>query len=264
MRALPASLSADSSRLRTSTCLLGLIGLVCAIAACDDKPKDVAPTKDAAPVPLVAATASAAPKEPETTTISMDDTAVTVNGSKVPFEGQNPRARIVTELMGKPKIAGEVVPLVVLRAAKASKVSIVVGALKDALAKSIVVRAQKRDGQMAEAPVSLATPAPCSAVAMIGKDVAISVWTVGGTTARRFAKGMAGPDLTLGSEGFRKTIAACDSPVAVLAADDSVSWGLVYDLALTTKDVANDPKISALAFGLTIEVPVAGRKVTPL
>ncbi len=194
----------------------------------------------------------------------MDDTAVTINGSRVAFEGPNPRGRAFGELTGKPKIAGEIVPLVVLRAAKASKVSVVVAALKDAKAKSVVVRAQKRDGQMAELPIDLGTPPPCAAVAMIGKDVAISVWTVGGATARRFAKGMAGPDLTLGSEGFRKTIAACEGHTAILAADESVSWGLVYDLALTTKDVAGDPKLAGLAFGLTIEVPVAGRKVTPL
>lgn len=236
--------------------------IVCTLVACDDKPKESA--KDAAPVVIATASASATPpKEPESTTISMDDAAITINGSRVPFEGAEPRVRIATELGGKPKIAGEAVPLVVMRPAKASKVAIAVAALKDAKAKSVVIRGQKRDGQMAELPVSFGATAPCVAAASIGKDVAINVWTIGGTTARRFAKGMAGPDLTLGSEGFRKAIAACETKVAVVTADESVTWGLVYDLALTTKEDP-DPKTKDVTFALTTDAAVAGRKFTPL
>lgn len=244
--------------------MLALLSVLVSTPACDEKTK-TSELKDAAVAPTVSA-APSAPKEPESTTISMDDAAVTVNGSRVAFDAPDARGRITAELSGKPRVAGETVPLVVLRAAKATKVALVVASLKDANAKSVVLRAQKRDGQMSEIPIMLtrgAAVAPCSAIATIGKDVAISVWTVGGTTAKRFAKGMAGPDLTLGSEGFRKVIGACDSPVAYLAADESVSWGLLFDLAQTTKDV-EDPKLKSLAFGLTVEAPVAGRKVTTL
>lgn len=246
---------------RVAARIITALSIASALAGCDDKPKDA--PKDAAPAVTASAAASAPPKEPESTTISMDDAAVTINGARVPFEGADPRVRIATELGGKPKIAGEVVPLVVMRPAKATKVAIAVAALKDAKAKSVVVRGQKRDGQMAEIPVTFGASAPCVAAASIGKDVAINVWTIGGTTARRFAKGMAGPDLTLGSEGFRKAIAACDTKVAVLAADESVTWGLLYDLALTTKEDP-DPKTKDVAFALTVETAVAGRKVTPL
>jgi len=235
--------------------------LALALAACDDKPKDT-PQLPAAPSAPPAAS-SAAPKEPETTTVSMDDTAITINGARVPFDGADPRARIAAELGGKPKIAGETVPLVVMRPAKANKVAIAVAALKDTKAKGVVVKGQKRDGQMAEIPVSFGASAPCVAAASIGKDVAINVWTIGGTTARRFAKGMAGPDLTLGSEGLRKAIAACDTKVALLTADESVTWGLLYDLALTTKEDP-DPKTKDVTFALTVETAVAGRKATPL
>lgn len=239
------------------------LGPLALVAGCDDKPKDAPKEAPSASATPSAAPSSAPPKEPETTTISMDDAAVTINGARVPFEGAEPRTRIATELGGKPKVAGEVVPLVVMRPAKATKVAIAVAALKDAKAKSVVIKAQKRDGQMAEIPVSFGASAPCVAVAQIGKDVAINVWTLGGTTAKRFAKGMAGPDLTLGSEGFRKQIAACDTKVAVLSADESVTWGLLYDLALTTKEDP-DPKSKDVAFALATESVVAGRKVTPL
>ncbi|HEY8076341.1 MAG TPA: hypothetical protein VIF62_19585, partial [Labilithrix sp.] len=40
------------------------------------------------------------------------------------------------------------------------------------------------------------------------------------------------PDLTRGSEGVRKLVAACDAPAWLVASDDAVTWGLVFDLVL--------------------------------
>lgn len=241
--------------------------LLTTLAGCDDKPKDGASTaKEGASASASAKPSASAPKEepaPTQTTLSLDDVALTVNGDRVLFEGPDAKGRIHAALAGKPKIAGEKVPLAVLRAAKTPKVVLVVAALKEAKASGVIVRAQKRDNAMSEIDVSWEAPLPCSAVASIGKDVAISVWTVGGTTAKRFAKGMAGPDLTLGSEGFRKGVNACESGVAVLAADESVTWGLVFDLALATKDPADSKKLLGLRFALAADA-VAGRKVTPL
>lgn len=253
-------------RIRLATALA--LALASTLAACDDKAKDgTSSAKEGASAAAVSAKPSAqAPKEepaPTQTTISLDDVALTVNGDRVPFEGPDAKGRIAAALAGKPKIAGEKVPVAVLRAAKTPKVVLVAAALKEAKAAGVLVRAQKRDNSMSELELSWEAPPPCSAVASIGKDVAISVWTVGGTTAKRFAKGMAGPDLTLGSEGFRKGVNACESGIAILAADDSVTWGLVFDLALATKDSPDSKKLMALKFGLASDA-VAGRKVTPL
>ena len=48
-----------------------------------------------------------------------------------------------------------------------------------------------------------------------------------------------------------------------MTADESVTWGLVYDLALTTKEDP-DPKTKDVTFSLTTDAAVAGRKFTPL
>lgn len=255
---------------RTRLASVFAFALASTLAACDDKAKEgtsnakegasasasVASAKPSAEVPK-------AEPAPTQTTLSLDDVALTVNGDRVLFEGPDAKGRIAAALAGKPKIAGEKVALAVLRAAKTPKVVMVAAALKEAKATGVLVRAQKRDNAMSEIELSWEPAAPCSAVASIGKDVAISVWTVGGTTAKRFAKGMAGPDLTLGSEGFRKGVNACESGVAVLAADESVTWGLVFDLALATKDSPDAKKLTALKFDLASDA-VAGRKVTPL
>lgn len=246
---------------------LALSAHVLSLAACDDKPKDGAKEKDKGAPSATASAPSAAPSaeapEPSVTTLSMDDAALTVNADKVPFEGPDAKGRLALALGGKPKIAGETVTLVVMRAAKAPKVTLVAAALKDQKAKGLVLKAQTRDGKMAEIPITFGASAPCVAVADIGKDVAIHVWTLGGTTAKRFAKGMAGPDLTLGSEGLRKQVAACDTKVAVLGADESVTFGLLFDLALAAKDGPADPKLAGLTFGLA-EGLVAGRKATAI
>jgi hypothetical protein len=247
---------------------LALSAHMLSLAACDDKPKDGTKEKEkGAPSATASAAPSAAPSaeppEPTATTLSMDDVALTVNADKVPFEGPDAKGRLALALAGKPKIAGETVALVVMRAAKAPKVTLVAAALKDQKAKGLVLKAQTRDGKMSEIPVTFGVSAPCVAVAAIGKDVAINVWTLGGTTAKRFAKGMAGPDLTLGSEGLRKQASACDTKVAVLGADESVTFGLVFDLALAAKDGPADPKLAGLTFGLA-EGLVAGRKASAL
>lgn len=232
-----------------------------ALAACDEKPapKATAASATSAPPPAPSATA---PEEPSAPVLSMDDKALTVSGTSVPFDAPNVPGRLASALSGRPKVAGEAVSLAVIRSAKASKVALVIAALRDAKASEVLVKAQKRDGAMGELTVAWPTLPPCAAVAYLGKDVSISVWTVGGTVAKRFAKGMAGPDMTLGSEGLRKVASACESPVALLAADDSVTFGLLFDLALATRE-SEDPRVAKLKFGLPASAIVPGRKVSP-
>ncbi len=237
-------------------------GLSLALAGCDEKPAPATGKADSAPP---AASSAPAPEPPATLILTVDDKAVTANSTRIPFEGADPRARIAAALAGNPRITGQRVTLAVMRPAKATRVAQAIAALKDAKASSILVKAQKRDGATGEIAVGWDPSPPCAAVAVIGKDVSISVWTVAGTPGQRFAKGLAGPDLTLGSEGFRKAINACDSPIAHVAGDESVPFGLLFDLALTTKDEAAENKINrALKFGVLLDAPAPGKKVTPL
>ena len=48
--------------------------------------------------------------------------------------------------------------------------------------------------------------ADCTTVAWIAKDAAIDVWPAGGGTAKRVIKGLAGPDMTLGTRGHAQAM----------------------------------------------------------
>ena len=229
--------------------------------ACDDKPAKTEPSASAKPA--VSAEAPPAPK-PTTTYLAVNDTAITMNGSPVQFEGLDPKGRIVQELAGKPKGAGEGVTGEIARHTKAQKVAIVLAAMKEAKATGVTIKTAKRDGVVTDVSFGYQdAPPPCSAVAFIAKDISISVWPISGQVAKRFAKGMAGPDLTMGGEAFRKASASCDSPMAYVAADESITWGLVFDLALAGKEGGEGGAFRAQKFGVPLEVPVPGRKVTP-
>jgi hypothetical protein len=102
----------------------------------------------------------------------------------------------------------------------------------------------------------------CAVVADIAKDNAISVWTAGGTPAKRYTHGFAGPDITLGSDAVRKLAAGCDSGVWLVAAEESVPWGAVFDLAAASLGVADGATMRAPDVALLPAEPVAGRKVT--
>jgi hypothetical protein len=72
---------------------------------------------------------------------------------------------------------------------------------------------------------------------------------------------MAGPDNTLGSAGIRAIIEKCDSPTWAITADETVTWGLLVDLALSVLqgEDAGPPKAKDIVLLPTSTVP--GRKV---
>lgn len=233
--------------------------------ACDDKPTNAAATATAKPTATATASAEPPPPpKPTMTYLAVGDDALSVNGTRIEFPGLDPKARMVQELAGKPKIAGEVVSVEIARQTKAPKVAIVLAALKESKATSVTVKTAKRDGAVTDLPFGWQDgPAGCSAAAFIAKDISISVWPISGQVAKRFAKGMAGPDLTMGGDAFRKAAATCDSPIAYVAADESITWGLVFDLALAAKEGGEGGAFRAQKFGVPLEGPVPGRKVTP-
>jgi hypothetical protein len=99
----------------------------------------------------------------------------------------------------------------------------------------------------------------CAAVGMITKDNAINVWTYGGSVAQRFSHGFAGPDITLGSAALAKLANACDASTQFVAGDDSIKWGVVFDLALASSQTPGFKPTSTVVLAKT---PVPGRKVS--
>jgi hypothetical protein len=252
--------------------------LVSSFSGCDDKTSAAGHSGDAGAASTAAAAAStaaaAASGEPAGTqpagtqqqalALSVDDNALTIVGDRIAFDAPDARGRMTSALALTKRVEGMGVVLVAARNARATRVALVVASLHDAKATDVEIKSTKRDNTTASLHVSWEATPPCTPVASIGKDVSIYVWNQGGgAPAKRFAKGMAGPDITLGSDALRKgmTSKTCNSALALLGADDGVMWGLLFDLALAANE---GPTAGQRRFSLLPESPVPGRKVTPL
>lgn len=207
-----------------------LLGLTALLPLACDKPKaegtpppSAEPTK--APPPQ-------APLEKAKPAMALDDTGATVADTRVEFAAPDAKGRL-DAVLASHKVAGEAITLDVARDAKTPKVAMVVDAIANAKAASLVIRAGRRDKTTGEIPFVLSPKrADCMAVGFIGKEGAINAWPAGGGTAARFARGMAGPDNTLGSAGIRKVMGACEANTWLVGADEKIPFGLVFDLIL--------------------------------
>lgn len=226
------------------------------LAACDDKET----SKTTPSATTATATSPPPPPPPEKPPIVfVEEGGITVSGEKVDTTG-DVKGKLAAILASKPKVAGETIEIQALRDVKYPRVAVTVAAIREAKAKAAVIKTALRDGALGELPVDLAAPAACSPVGMIAKDSAILVWPVAGGTATRYSHGMAGPDMTLGSDGMRKLGASCDSSTFVIAGDDSVKWGLVYDLAMAARSSEGGAPKQSQGF-VPADAPVPGRKL---
>jgi hypothetical protein len=156
---------------------------------------------------------------------------VSIGSDRVPTGELGLADKVAVFLTGRPTIEGHTVSLVAMRPAKPSSVVAVVSALRKAKAAGAVLHTDARDGSTKDLPLSFATSSfDCAAVAWIAKDAAIDVWPAGGGTPKRVIKGLAGPDMTLGTEAIMKQAGACNANELFLGADDALTWGLVFDL----------------------------------
>jgi hypothetical protein len=209
----------------------------------------LAPTKAAPP----------APEPPRAPDILVDASRVSVGTNQVAAAGPGLADRIAVFLTGRPLITGQTVNLVAMRDAKPSAVAAIVFALERARATGASVHTETRDGTTTEKlALSFARTVPdCAVVAWIGKDAAIDVWPAGGGKAKRITHGLAGPDITLGTEAVRKQAEGCNAAELVVGSDDGLTWGLVFDLATS---VLGSPGARASTATLVTNA-AAGRKV---
>lgn len=228
------------------------------LAACDDKetPKNATPSATTA-----TATTPPPPPPPEKPPIVfVEEGGITVSGEKIDTTG-DVKGKLAAVLASKPKVAGETIEIQALRDVKYPRVAVTVAAVRDAKAKGATIKTAMRDGALGELEVDLGAPPACSPVGMIAKDSAILVWPAGGGTATRYTHGMAGPDMTLGSDGVRKVGASCDSGTFVIAGDDSVKWGLVFDLAMASRATQPTGAPKQTRASIPADAPVPGRKL---
>jgi hypothetical protein len=218
---------------------------------CDNGKTDNNRSYAEAATPAVS-TVLSAPLPPAPTRVFVTVDAVIVGKDRVLLTDPAFATAVSTTVASAPGIAGTTVEVDAARPAKLSAVYSVFSALRRANARA-EVHTTTRDKLDLVVTFSFPRSAdPCAVVADIDKDAAVSVWTVGGTTAKKFTHGFAGPDITLGSDAVRKLAASCSSGVWFVSADPSIPWGSVFDLAATSMGAGdasagmNVPDVAAL------------------
>jgi hypothetical protein len=237
-----------------------MVATVC--LSCDEKPSVVADAAAEGGTVVSTATVSSPPPQPKPPVVTVDDSSFVVAGDKVDFAGAgDAKGRITGMLANKPLVTGQTLEVDALRDVTMAHFTLAMDALHDAKVKGLTVKTAQRDRTMGSLDVATdhgAVP-PCAAVGMVAKDNAILTWPYSGATAQRFSRGFAGPDITLGSGALRTLGNACDASVYFVAGDDTIKWGVVFDLALAAKSGGS---FKPTAVVVLTKTPTPGRKVT--
>lgn len=239
--------------------------------ACDEGPAATGGPEASATASVAAATTTAAvapepPRAPapsfagaEAPDIVVDSTNVAVGNAHVATGEPGLAAKIAALLAGKPMIAGQTVSVVAMRNARPSQVAMTLQALRGAKATGAAVRTEARDGSTQKLPVAFVTSVPdCAVVGWIAKDAVIDVWRAGGGPVKRVGKGLAGPDMTLGLDAMRAAWSGCGASQVVVGGDDSLPWGLVFDLGTSALQAPGARADSAVL----VTRPTPGRKLS--
>jgi hypothetical protein len=251
--------------------LAGPCAILLGLGACDKEPSKldqiIESGTQAAAAPAASASggpdrADQGPKPPH---ILVQPGSTMVGDTEVKADDPDGVAKITALITGKPHVAMEVVDFAALRKARPSQVATVVRALRKAGAVGATVLTETREKTVFGLPLRFPSGAlpECSAVAYINKDSSINVWTIAGSApAKRYSKGWAGPDMTLGAAAAHDQAEACPSGVWFVAADDATqSWGVLFDLAYyATRGLDGGASMRADT-ALLATPPVPGRKV---
>jgi hypothetical protein len=189
--------------------------------------------------------------------IELSAETLVVAGDSLGAQGEWTK-RLPAVLAGE-RIEQEQMTLEIHRKAKPSAVRQLVESIRGQKPKTLTIATAHRSGNLSKLEVTLGQAAleGCSPAAFIGKDASVSVWTARGSTAQKFAKGLGGPDMTMGGGALAKARTACPTGRVVLGAEDAMIWGLLVDLVVaSTPPGAKDPTEIVLGDGL-----VPGRKV---
>jgi len=230
-------------------------------AGCEDKPQPP-PATTASPTPE--ATATPPPKPTLPPTLVVDTSGALVAGTRVSLDGAGAVERLKTELaQHREFIDGKETRFAAERPVKPSYVAAMLEALTATGATRALVRTSTRSefpGEIGFIGLAKAKSAPpCSVVAVITDDRGSAVWSLKGGVAGKRGKGMAGPDLTLTAETLTTHAKKCpESQVLFVGGAPGVEWGLVYDLAASTKTL---PKAYFSELALVADSPVPGHPV---
>jgi hypothetical protein len=228
-------------------------------AACDREAPD-ADHATAEAGPPRAAPIAAPPEPAPAPEIIVERSTVSVGSDRVPADEPGLADKVAVFVRGRPTIEGHTVDVVAMRNAKPSHVAAVLSALRSVGASALQVKTEARDSTTQRLAISFAPSLPdCTVVAWIAKDAAIDVWPAGGGRAKRIVRGLAGPDVTLGTDAIRAQWGGCGAPSIAIGGEDTMTWGLLFDLGTSALQAPGSRASSAVL----LSTAVPGRKVTP-
>ncbi len=239
-----------------------VMSLLCCVTACDEDKKPAAPVEKPAATPSATATKEAPRRMPE---VSVHPKGVSVGLDELMFSVPSFDSGLARMLKKYPVDKPDQVILNMGRKVKTPMATKIFYALVDAGAKKIEVRTKPRGtfpGKLvitSEKEVASGLP-PCTYVGMILESLGATFWKKQGGLAKKYTKGMAGPDLSAMHVVMHKEAQTCNSKVFLFSAEPEVDWGHAFDIATSVK--AADPAYESIdQYVLLREDPVPGKPV---
>lgn len=160
-------------------------------------------------------------------------------------------------------IEGKEVRLVVDRKAKPEWVALYLSELSTFAPSGVKIATETRTEYPKEVPVLLPSQGrgleSCTLVGTITSDRATAIWQLKGGTARKRARGMGGPDLTMTGDTILSLKKTCtSSDVFAVHGAEGVEWGLIYDLGASGIAL---PKSDLRTLYIPLERPTPGQPV---
>lgn len=239
-----------------AACLLALL------AACDEEKKP-APAAPAAPPTTTQQPAAETPRTMPQVSVFL--TGVSLGIDQMPFSTPSFDVSFRNMLKRYPVSEPDKVVVTIDRKVKTPVASKIFYMLIDAGAKRIEVHTKPRgtfpDTLVIGSERDISDDIPgCTYIGMVLSDLGAAFWKKQGGLAKRYTKGMAGPDFSAMHEVMHKEAKTCNSKVFLFSAAADIDWGHAFDTAGSVK--AADPayeNISELV--LLRNEPVPGKPV---
>jgi hypothetical protein len=239
---------------------MALAGL---LTGCDDKPAVSKTSTEPSPAAMTAAPAAPKPPPDPLAGLVVDELGLYLQTHRIDMAAKDADAKLKATIAELP-IKQKAVPVEASRNAKTQHVGALARALGEAGAIEIDVKTPDRTGaptvlKLLPEEIAGAQVPDCAVVAMIKKDNTSAVWRVKGGTATKFSKGLGGPDMSMTYDGMKDQMGSCAASHWLLAGEENVIWGLVFDLGQIVAKADPPPKATNAVF--VYEAPVAGRAV---
>ena len=250
---------------------LAIVPLLALTGCDDDKKPDAksgvggAASGGTAPAGSVAGAATSPPKPlpPRAPDVLVDDGGAYIGGERIDYKSPDAQKKLA-EVMTKHStiMATSAMTVVAMRNARTPDVVRTLTAVSGR-AESVAIRTQNRDKKDMTIKVVTDDKAgklpECTVVAMVLKDRATASWHIRGGVAKKYNKGMAGPDMSQTAEGMGQQWKTCPAGTAlVLSGDDTTEWGLVFDISQMADPRPPSPTNT---YVIPRTTPIAGRAV---